>query len=108
MKLEKGVISSSQLMLLMLSFLQSMHLTINFAYVPTKHDIWLAVLAGFIITIFFALIYIAIAQQFPQKTLIEINDTVYGPYIGNLISAIYVWFFFSLLSIIYIYLTAIG
>lgn len=95
MRLEKGVISNSQLMLLVLSFLQSMILTINFSYSITRHDTWLAVLTGYVIAIIFALVYLAIALNFPGKNLVQINDTVFGPYAGKLISAIYLWFFFQ-------------
>ena len=95
MKLENGEISDAQLMLLVLSFLQSMILTINFAYTITKHDTWLAVLASFAIAILFTLLYLAIALKFPGKNLVQINDYVFGPYFGKVISASYLWFFFQ-------------
>lgn len=95
MKLENGEISNSQLMLFVLSFLQSMILTINFAYTITKQDTWLAVLVSFTIAILFTLLYLAIALKFPGENLVQINDHVFGPYIGKLISATYLWFFFQ-------------
>ncbi|MDP4178371.1 MAG: endospore germination permease [Bacillota bacterium] len=95
MKLENGEISNTQLMLLVLSFLQSMILTINFAYSITSHDTWIAVLAGLIIAILFILLYSYISLKFPGKNLVEINDIVFGLYLGKLISASYIWFFFQ-------------
>ena len=95
MKLENGEISNSQLMLLVLSFLQSMILTINFVYSITKHDTWVAVLVGFIIAILFALLYLEIALKFPGKNIVQINDIVFGPFWGKLISVSYIWFFFQ-------------
>jgi Spore germination protein. len=95
MKLENGEISNTQLMLLVLSFLQSMILTINFVYSITKYDTWIAVLVGYVIAIIFTLLYLAIGLKFPGKNLVEINDIVFRPYFGKLISASYIWFFFQ-------------
>lgn len=95
MKLESGEISNNQLMLLVLSFMQSMILTINFVYSITAQNTWLAVLTGFLIAIFFTLLYLSIGLKYPEKNLIEINDIVFGRYIGKLISATYIWFFFE-------------
>lgn len=95
MKLENGEISNKQLMLLVLSFLQSMILTINFVYSITKYDTWIAVLVGFFIAILFAFLYLQIALKFPGKNLVQINDIVFGSYLGKVISASYIWFFFQ-------------
>lgn len=95
MKLENGEISNTQLMLLVLSFLQSMILTINFVYSITKYDTWIAVLVGFFIAILFTLLYLQIALKFPGKNLVQINDIVFGSYLGKVISASYIWFFFQ-------------
>ncbi len=95
MKLENGEISNTQLMLLVLSFLQSMILTINFVYSITKYDTWISVLVAYIIAILFILLYLAIGLKFPGKNLVEINDIVFGPHFGKLISASYIWFFFQ-------------
>lgn len=97
MKLENGEISNSQLMLLILCFLQGAILTINFTYSVTKHDTWIAVLASFAITLLITLVYLAIARKFPGKNLVQIDDIVFGPYLGKAISAIYIWFFFQLI-----------
>lgn len=103
MKLETGVISNSQLMLLVLSFMQSMILTINFSYSISEHDTWIAVLTGYGIAVLFALVYLLIALRYPGKNLVQINDGVFGPYLGKLISVIYIWFFFQY-TIHYMYL----
>lgn len=95
MKLENGEISNTQLMFLVLSFLQSMILTINFVYTITIYDTWIAVLIGYVIAILFTLLYLKIALKFPGKDLIEINDIVFGRFIGKLVSAFYIWFFFE-------------
>jgi spore germination protein KB len=95
MQLEKGEISNTELMFLVLSFLQGMLLTINFSYAISKYATWLAVLVGFIITLLFVLLYLQIALKFPGKNLVQINDIVFGPYVGKLFSASYIYFFFE-------------
>lgn len=95
MRLEKGVISNSQLTILIVSFLQGMILTIDFTYVITRQGTWLAVLAGFVAAILLALLYTAITQKFPGWNLIQINDCVFGPYLGKVVSLSYIWFFFE-------------
>ncbi|MHB8061017.1 MAG: GerAB/ArcD/ProY family transporter [Ruminiclostridium sp.] len=99
MKLEKGEISSSQLMFLVIAFLQGAHLLIAFASGITKHDTWLAVLTAIVLSLPFILIYIALAQRFPGKNLIQINDIIYGHYFGKLISVFYIWYFWLLASL---------
>ncbi|MGE4353447.1 MAG: endospore germination permease [Oscillospiraceae bacterium] len=96
MKLEKGEISNFQLAVLILSFMQSMVLTINFAYSITKHDTWIVILAALVITLLLGLLYTSIAQKFPGQNLIQINDIVFGPYIGKVITVLYLWFFLQL------------
>ncbi|MBC2728976.1 endospore germination permease [Desulfosporosinus sp.] len=105
MKLEKGEISSSQLMLLVGSFLQGGLLSLSFAYAISRQDTWLAVLAALFIGLLFALVYIALANRFPGKTLMQINDLIFGPFLGKLVSIQYLYLFISSLSV---YLWFIG
>ncbi|WHH58632.1 endospore germination permease [Petroclostridium sp. X23] len=98
MRLEKGEISSSQLMFLIGGLIQGSVLTLSFINQITNHDTWLAILAALVICLLLVLIYIAIAQRFPGKNLIQIHDIIYGHYLGKLISALYVWLFLSIFS----------
>lgn len=99
MKLEKGEISSSQLMFLTGSFVQGGLLSLSYAFPLAKHDTWLVVSAALILGMFFALLYLAIANRFPGKNIIEINDLVFGPYLGKLVSLLYISLFLTILSI---------
>lgn len=99
MRIEKGQISSSQLMFLVAGFIQGSTLIVTLSFRVTKQDTWLAVLAGWILSFPVALIYVAIMQKFPGKNLVQINDLVYGPYLGKLLSAIYVLGFFLLITV---------
>lgn len=99
MKLEKGEISSSQLMFLIVGFMQGELLASSFAYPISKHDTWLAVLAGLTAGLLIALVYIALAGKFPGKNLVQIHDLIYGPYLGKLVSLQYIGLFVILLSV---------
>lgn len=98
MNIEKGEISSSQLMFLILCFIQSAHLTAVFIYHVSKHDTWLCVIAGFGVSLVFSLIYIALAQKFPGKNLIQIYDSIYGQYLGKLFSILFIFFFLLVIA----------
>lgn len=97
MKLEKGVISNTQLMFLTFSFMQAMIMTANFNYALTKQDTWIVVIAASGVTALFVLMYAALARRYAGKDLVQINDTVFGPYFGKAVSALYIWFFFQLI-----------
>lgn len=98
MKLEKGEISSSQLMFLVAGFIQGSLVTLAYNDKITKQDTWLAVLAGLVLSVPFVLVYLALAQKFPGKNLIQIHDIIYGPYLGKLISALYLSFFLLIIA----------
>ncbi|SDH89655.1 GerAB/ArcD/ProY family transporter [Desulfosporosinus hippei] len=98
MILEKGQISSAQLFFLVNCFIQGALLPLNFAYPISKHDTWLAVIAAMIIGSVIALVYISLAGLFPGQNLVQINDLIYGPYLGKFISLQYILFFLMTLS----------
>lgn len=97
MNLEKGMISSSQLMFLIAGYVIGGVVTLPYASQITQHDTWLVILAGFGSSLPFVLIYIALAQKFPGRNLFEIHDIVYGPYLGKLISVACLFFIFTVL-----------
>lgn len=57
---------------------------------------WQAILLGMIEGLLFALIYLALANRFPGKTLVEICDLVWGPYLGKLFSILFLLYVFHL------------
>ncbi len=93
MSLEQGKIGNSQLILLMVAFI----LGTSIVLVPgnqANHDAWIAIILGLIMGIFFALIFIFLSNRFKGKNLIQINDIVYGPYFGKLVSVSFLWYLF--------------
>ena len=97
--LKKGTIAGYQLIYLIIGF--SLGSALVFA--PgraAQQDAWIAIMIGAAESMFFALIYTALARRFPGKTLVEIEETVFGPYLGKLIAAIFLWYLFHLGSIV--------
>jgi spore germination protein KB len=96
MKLEKGIITNSQLMFLLIAFMQSMALSVNFSLPFTGQSTWIVVIAAYVVAVLAALMYLAIAKGCPDKNLVQINDEAFGPYLGKAVSVVYIWFFFQL------------
>lgn len=103
MKLENGIISNAQLLFIVVAFMASMALTVSFCFPLTEQSTWVVVLVAYAITLLAVWGYLAIAKRYPGKNLVQINDQVFGIYVGKVISALYVWFFFQL-AVHYMYL----
>lgn len=97
MKIEKGIISSSQLSFLIFGLLQSAVLTAAFISSITKQNTWIVFFAGFIIMIIMLLVYTELNRKFPYKNLIQINDEIYGKYFGKIFSVLYIYYFWFLI-----------
>lgn len=93
MNLEKGVISGSQLTFLIAIYLLGSLYRVATVFRVTHRDVWLAVLTAFLLFILFALVYAKLMQKFPGKNLIQLNDIVYGRYLGKVFSLLYIVFF---------------
>jgi spore germination protein KB len=96
--LEKGKISAQQLMLMTAGFTMG-----SSTFFPPGSgigpDSWLACTLGLVEGIIIALIYLTLANRFPDKTLVEINDFVWGPYFGKFFSIIFLFYLFHLGSL---------
>lgn len=99
MSIESGKIPSSQLCTLMVGFLLGSTLIISPGQ-QAGRDIWIAAILGFLEGLAFALIYILLLKKFPGKTIIQINDFIFGKYLGKVVSIFYLWFFFHLGSMV--------
>lgn len=99
MQIKDAKISNLQLMFLIVGFLQGSGLLISFIDHTTKHDTWLVIVSAFLTSIPFVLSYLALANAFPGCNLVEISDIIYGPYLGKLVSVLYIGFFLLSLSL---------
>lgn len=97
MKIEKGIISSEQLLFLVIGLLQASTLTAAFISGITKQNTWIVLLAGFIIILPLLLVYTSLNKKFPHKNLIEINNTIYGEKLGKVMSLPYIFIFWFII-----------
>ncbi|MDP4146214.1 MAG: endospore germination permease [Bacillota bacterium] len=96
MSIEKGRITGSQLMFLVIGILQSATVTSSFITEITRQNTWIALLIGFAITVFLLLVYTSLTQKFAGKNIVQINSIIYGDYLGTIISILYIYFFWLL------------
>jgi spore germination protein KB len=90
---DKGEISTAQLSCLLLNYLIPTSLVFAVG-VEIGPDAWLAGLLGIGISLGFVLLYLKLATRFPGRTLIAINDIVWGPWLGKACSAVFFLFYF--------------
>jgi spore germination protein (amino acid permease) len=99
MELEKGKIDNYQFVILIIGFLLGSAIIFSPGG-QAKHDAWIAIILGMGEGIIFALIYGYLSKRFQGKTLIQIHEIVYGPYIGKLISLMFLWYLLHLDSMV--------
>lgn len=98
MKLEKGQISTGQILFLASSFCLGATL-LKTPAVGAGHADWLAIILGLMEGLFWVYIFTSLIIKFPGKTLVEINTLIYGPFLGNFISLAYLFYFFILATL---------
>ncbi|HEY8391388.1 MAG TPA: endospore germination permease [Capillibacterium sp.] len=93
--MEQGKISAGELALLVMSFTIG-----SWVVLPTGiqawQNLWLIIFLGLgegLLLIYFDL---ALFRRFPGKTLFEIHELVYGPFVGKLFSLCFLWFFLQM------------
>lgn len=99
MKYENGKISGKQFMFTVACFIQSSALLASFFTPLTKQDSWLIIVVALFIDVPLVLVFSSIMNLYPGKSLIRINEEVFGKFVGKVISVIYMLFFFTLLSL---------
>src|SRR5665647_327137 len=99
MSLEEGRISRFQLIMLMVGFIYGTSRIICPAG-GAGHDAWIANLIGIMEALLIAWVFIALTNQFKDKTIVEINDLVYGRILGKGISLIFIWYLFHLSALV--------
>lgn len=96
MKIKRDQTSSSQLMFSAGCFIQGSTLLTYGIHKFGKHEAWIAVLVGCLISLPVLGIYVSLAKKFPGKSLIEINNIVLGKILGRIFSVFYIFYFFTL------------
>ncbi|ATW25148.1 GerAB/ArcD/ProY family transporter [Candidatus Formimonas warabiya] len=92
-------LSPNALAVLMVGFLYGSTLILN----PgggAGHDAWIAVLLGMGEGLLIATAFVLLSSRFQGQTLVEICRSVYGPVLGNILSALFIWYLFHLGSLV--------
>jgi spore germination protein KB len=97
--LETGKIDSLQFIFLMVGFIMGSSVVLMPGQ-AAAHDAWIAILIGLAEAILFVLVYSILGSRFRNKTLIEINEVVYGPLFGKLISLAFLGYILHLGSLV--------
>jgi spore germination protein KB len=99
MNIEKGKISNSQFIFLIVGFIEGSIFLVYFVSNLAQHDAWLTILSGLGVIIPFGYTYALLAKRFPGVNLARIHTVIYGPYLGTAISLLYLSYFFLILAL---------
>ncbi len=95
---KRNAVPSSQYRLLVTAFVVGSSLLLSFIDNMVRQDAWLVVVISFLFAFPFLAVYVLLAKKLPGKNLMEINDAVFGPVIGKIMSLLYLGYFFILIS----------
>lgn len=99
MMLENDRITEKALLFSVFCFMQGTILRYGFIVSITRNDSWAMAFTGLLCTLPIVAILAALLRRFPGKSLIEINDIVFGPVLGKAVSALYLFYFLSLAAL---------
>ncbi|HBR01295.1 MAG TPA: hypothetical protein DD738_01630 [Ruminiclostridium sp.] len=99
MKPQNGSISSKDLIFSVFCFMQATILRSGYIISMTRNDSWIMAVTGFIFSLPIVAIYAALLRKFPGKNLIEIDEIIFGPVLGKVVSVLYLFFFLSLAAL---------
>lgn len=99
MELDNEKITPQQFMFSVACLIQASALLSSFLSPVANHDSWLAIVLGMLASVPFLLVYVSLMKVFPKKNIIQLNDIVFGPVLGKVISICYIWFFLTLTSL---------
>lgn len=99
MKLEKGCISGWEFLFSVFCFMQGTMLRSGFIISVTRNDSWAMAFTGLLLALPIVGIYAALLYSFPGKSLVEIDDIIFGPVLGKAVSILYLFFFLSLCAL---------
>ncbi|MFA9379545.1 MAG: endospore germination permease [Acetanaerobacterium sp.] len=99
MRIVKAAITPRQLLFACAAFVQGSSLLTSLFVGVLRQNSWLGVVTAYLLTLPILWIYLALLSRHPGKSLIEINDIVYGRIFGKLFSAFYIFYFFSLIAL---------
>ncbi len=88
-------ITPKQWMYVVATFVQGSILQISTFLNVTEQSSWVPVLVGYLLALAVIAVYLRLTALYPGKNLVEINGLIFGKGIGKVISALYIFFFYS-------------
>jgi len=98
-KFDRETISPIRFMFTIGCFIQASSLLTSFLADVTRNDSWAVVLIAFAICLPLIWLYKSIMVMFPEKSLIEALEEVFGSVAGKIAGIGYVWFFITLTAL---------
>ena len=89
-------ISVKQLMFSVATFILGSTMLTSFLFTYTRNETWIAIALGALVGAAVVSVYGRLVKKHAGLTLIQINDAVFGRVAGKLVSALYTFFFFTL------------
>lgn len=97
-----GAINKFQFCLLVINFtIGSALLLIPSAVVThSKHDAWISMILAMLVGSIIIFILGTLASKYPDKTIIQITETLLGKYVGKFVGLLYAWFYLHLAALV--------
>lgn len=93
MSLENGRTSNLHMSFALLSFLLVITTYLSDAEGIAMHGTWVASILATFEGLFIIYIYTSISIKYPGKTLVQINNHIFGKYLGKVITIFYILYF---------------
>ena len=98
-QLERGKISGTQLVYLLVSFAIGSSIILAPGR-GARQDAWIAIIIGVLESLVWVFIFTTLARRFPEKTIVEILEEVFSPFLGKLLAVCFIWYSFHLGSLV--------
>ncbi|WP_077212577.1 GerAB/ArcD/ProY family transporter [Bacillus dakarensis] len=98
--LEKGKISAFDFQVIVLVFTIGSSILVGPGLLArfAKQDAWMASSLALMISVSFVFLYIRLASLYPSLTFVECNEKILGKWIGNMVSILFLSYFYYLSS----------
>lgn len=96
--IEKGQISQSQLLLIIIGFIEGSVFLASHVSGMVKNNTWLVIICSLICIMPFVWLSAWLSSQFPGYNFARINRTIYGPYLGTAVSLLYLSHYLIILA----------
>lgn len=92
----KEQISARQLMFSAACYITGSSLLTTYITVTTKQETWIAVIAGYLVSLLIIGLYAILVHLYPGKDIVQISIIVFGNVFGRIVSLLFIYYFFSL------------